>query len=478
MAAVLAAMSMVSVESTVVATAMPQIVADLGGLQLYSWVFASFLLSQTAATVVFGKLADIYGVRPTMIAGIAVFLGGSVLCGFAWSMPALIGLRLVQGVGAGAVQPIALTIVADLFPGRQRGRVQGYLASVWAISAVSGPVIGAVIVRDYSWSWIFWMNVPLGLLSALGFYVFLTQKPKSQDKPIDIVGAAIFVALIGSLMIGLTAFAAHDVNEFAAMAAIFASSILLMIRQERLAPDPLLSFELWTLRSIAATNAIAVVANMALMGLTSFVPLYVQGVLKRTPVVAGFALTMIMVGWPLAATIAARVFDRVGLRRLLIFGSSLLPAGSAFFILLTPQSSPVLAGLGSLVMGFGMGLISVSSLLIIQEVADRSQRGSATASNMFSRNLGSALGASFLGAVLNFSLGRHDDGKRVRLSDLERALETTRYGPDHLDPALKSMLDHALHQTFLAMFLLSAVVTILAMLMPEIKIRGSGEAPG
>src|SRR5215813_11159538 len=157
-ASVMASMVMIAIEATIVSTAMPQIAAQLGGLRLYSWVFSSFLLSQTAMTVVFGKLADTFGRRPVMLVGIAIFLVGSVLAGFAWSMPSLIAFRLVQGVGAGAVQPVALTIVADLYPARERGKVQGYLASVWAISAVLGPVVGVLIIRDLSWAWIFWIN--------------------------------------------------------------------------------------------------------------------------------------------------------------------------------------------------------------------------------------------------------------------------------------------------------------------------------
>src|SRR5215470_19228785 len=146
-ASVMASMAMVAIEATIVSTAMPQIVTQLGGLRLYSWVFSSFLLAQTAMTVVFGKLSDTYGRKPVMLVGIAIFLVGSVLAGFAWSMPALIAFRLIQGAGAGAVQPVALTIVADLYPARERGKVQGYLASVWAVSAVLGPVVGGLIIR-------------------------------------------------------------------------------------------------------------------------------------------------------------------------------------------------------------------------------------------------------------------------------------------------------------------------------------------
>src|ERR1700744_3063042 len=160
-ASVMASMAMVAIEATIVSTAMPQIVTQLGGLHLYSWVFSSFLLTQTAMTVVFGKLADLYGRKPVMLIGIAVFLIGSVLAGFAWSMPAMIVFRLIQGVGAGAIQPVTLTAVADLSPAREGGKVQGYLASVGAISAVLGPMLGGFIIHNLSLAWTFWMNVPI-----------------------------------------------------------------------------------------------------------------------------------------------------------------------------------------------------------------------------------------------------------------------------------------------------------------------------
>ena len=174
-------MAMIAIEATIVSTAMPQIVADLGGLRLYSWVFSSFLLAQTATTVVFGNLADVYGRKPVMLVGIGIFLLGSLLAGIAWSMPAMICCRLIQGIGAGAMQPVAVTVVADLYPARERGRVQGYLASVWAVAAVVGPVVGGLIIRSLSWAWIFWINIPVGFAAATGFILFLKDNSKKLD---------------------------------------------------------------------------------------------------------------------------------------------------------------------------------------------------------------------------------------------------------------------------------------------------------
>ena len=195
LAAVMAAMFMIAIEATIVSTAMPQIAGQLGDLHLYAWVFASFLLTQTATTVVFGKLADLYGRRPVLLFGIAVFLVGSLLCGLAWSMPSLILFRLVQGIGAGAIQPVSLTVVGDLYAARERGRIQGYLASVWGISSVAGPLVGGLIIGHLSWPWIFWINLPDRRRRGRPVpAASCARSVERRSRQIDAIGAALFTA--------------------------------------------------------------------------------------------------------------------------------------------------------------------------------------------------------------------------------------------------------------------------------------------
>lgn len=466
-ASVMASMVMVALEATIVSTAMPQIVADLGGLHLYTWVFSSFLLAQTALTVVFGNLADIYGRKPIMLAGIVIFVVGSVLAGFAWSMPSMIVFRLIQGIGAGAVQPVAMTIVGDLYPARERGKIQGYLASVWAVTAVLGPVLGGLIIRNVSWAWIFWINVPVGALAATGFILFLHEDGRHERRSLDIVGAASFSLAVTALLIGLSEIGRSQ-NTVWVAAAVCVCASLGFILQERRATSPMVSFALWSHRPVAAANAVSLVACMALMGLTTFVPIYVQIVLRQSPVVAGLALTTMLVGWPSAATLAARLFHRIGLQQLLLTGSMLLPLGAIFFVTLTPHSSPVAAALGSLIMGFGMGLLSVSSLVLIQEIVDKTQRGSATASNIFARNLGSTLGATVLGAVLNHGLLRATGGVAVTSDQLRQLLQQSAVVGDE---ALRNSLQHALNITFWAMLGLTVLAAIAALLVPVIELK-------
>jgi EmrB/QacA subfamily drug resistance transporter len=465
LAAVMAASFMIAIEATIVATAMPQIAAQLGDLQYYSWVFSSFLLAQTATTVVFGKLADLYGRRAVLLVGIGIFLAGSILCGAAWSMPSLIAFRLIQGLGAGAIQPVSMTVIGDLYPAHERGRVQGWLASVWGISSVLGPLTGGIIIQHVSWAWIFWINVPIGLAAAAGFYLFLRETVSAQDRSVDVVGAGLFTILVAALMVALTeAGGGGRTAIIAALVCIVAA--LLFVLQERRARDPMVAFSLWAHRSIAATNAATLFAGMSVIGLTTFLPMYVQAVMGRSPLEAGFTLTAMVLGWPVAATLAARNLTRFGLRPILIAGAALLPLGAIAFVALSPTMSPLVAGLGSLVMGFGMGLFTTAAIVLIQDSVGWAERGAATASSAFARNLGSTLGATVLGAVLNASLARGHAGS---LQQIQQLLD--RHGATLGAASSRAGLAHALHLTFWGVLAIAAATLVLSVFVPHVKVK-------
>jgi len=472
LASVMAAMFMIAIEATIVSTAMPQIAGQLGDLHLYAWVFSSFLLTQTATTVVFGKLADLYGRKPVLLVGIGVFLVGSILCGAAWSMPSLIVFRLVQGIGAGAIQPVGLTVVGDLYSVQERGKIQGYLASVWGVSSVLGPLAGGLIIQHLSWAWIFWINVPIGLAAAAGFAAFLQENLAPEKRSVDAAGATLFTVAIAALMVALTEVGTSSGGTTAlAAAGVCAVSAILFVVQERRARDPMMAFGLWARRPIATANAATLLSGMAVIGLTTFLPMYVQGVLGRSALVAGFALTMMVLGWPVGATLAARNFSRFGLRATLLSGAALLPAGALAFVVLGPGASPVVAGLGSIVMGLGMGLLSTSAIVIVQESVGWTERGAATASNIFSRNLGSTLGATALGAVLNISLAHGSSGRAVAVSfdQIRRLLDHP--GVAIGDAPVRATLAQSLHLTFWAVFLIAVSTLLLATLVPSVALR-------
>ena len=465
-AAVMLSTAMIAIEATIVATAMPRIVGQLGGLTLYSWVFSAFLLTQTAATVVFGRLADVYGRRPMLLAGIGVFLVASIACGLARSMEALVAFRLLQGVGAGAIQPVAQTVVGDLYDAEERGRVQGALASVWACASLLGPLVGALLVEHVGWPWIFWVNIPFGLLAAGLFIRNLHEGVTRSGEPVDGLGAALFTLAVGALMVALTEFGAGNGRAVAWSAAVFVLGAVLFVAQERRSAAPLVSLGLWGRRPIAAANGAALLSGMALIGLSTFLPMYVQGVLRQSPIVAGLALTVLTVGWPIGATLAVRFYRRYGLRAVLVAGSLFLPLGACAFLFLDPGASPLVAGLGSLVMGVGMGLLSATSLVMIQEITPWSQRGSATASNVFARNLGSALGAAVFGAVLNAGLAG-SGGAPVSSEALQGVLAAAEGAGSE---AVRGLLQAALHRTFWAVFLASLATAAAALLVPHVSL--------
>jgi MFS family permease len=467
LAAVMAANFMIAIEATIVSTAMPQIAAQLGGLALYSWVFAAFLLAQTATTVVFGKLSDLKGRKAVILSGIAIFLVGSILCGFAWSMPSMIVFRLVQGVGAGAVQPVAMTIVGDLYSAHERGKIQGWLASVWALSAVVGPLAGGLIIQYWSWAWIFWMNLPIGALAAAGFWACLHEKDVRGRGRIDHVSAAVFTIAIAAIMAALTALSTGDWIGVALIAAVAVVAVVLFVAHERRSPEPMISLELWGRRPIAAVNGASLLSGMTMIGLTTFLPVFVQGVMRRPPLTAGFALSAMVLGWPLAASIAPRLWMRFGVRPILRSGGALIPLGAFVFVILEADGSPLAAGLGSAIVGFGLGLLSSTSIVLIQEIVEWSERGSVTASYLFARSLGSTLGATVFGAVLNFGLMRSAGAGAVTSDDLRRLLERASDGAAGAS-ALRGALEQSLHLTFVAMFLMALLVAAAAALVPKV----------
>jgi EmrB/QacA subfamily drug resistance transporter len=475
---VMLALFMAAVEVTIVATALPQIVGKLGGFSLYTWVFTGFLLTQSVTILVFGKLADLYGRRPVLIAGIAVFLVGSTLCGFAWSMPALIAFRLLQGLGAGSIQPVATTIVGDLYTARERPRVQGYLSSVWGFAAIVGPMAGAVIVEALSWHWIFWINVPVGILTIAGLAIFLKENVERREHSIDYPGVVLFciavAALLVAVMQGGVGWQWASLPTYA-LAALFVAAMVLYVSRERRAPEPMIDVTLWRSRLLATVNASSLFAGSVIIGVTSFVPIYVQGVLGRSAIVAGFALTAMSVGWPVASTLSARFLHALDARNTVRIGGALLFAGALALAALPTGANAALVGASSFVVGFGMGLLNTTFIILIQASVDWAKRGSATASNIFARMIGSAFGAAILGAVLNASLGGRlasSDGIGI---DAVRGMfdgngAASANGQREL---LLAALGGALSHVFTALALFGALAMIAAWFVPRRAIFGT-----
>jgi EmrB/QacA subfamily drug resistance transporter len=475
---VMLAMFMGAIEGTIVSTAMPAIVGELGGFTLYSWVFSAYLLMNSVTVLIYGKLSDLFGRKPILFVGIFIFLVGSILCGFADSMKMLIIFRLIQGFGAGAVTPIATTIVGDIYTQEERAKIQGYLSSVWGISAVLGPAIGGFLVQYVSWHYVFWINIPLGILSMAGLYFFLHEKVEKRQHKIDYPGAVLLTVAISSLMLILVEGGAHWAwNSFQSLALFIlcAVSLFWFVLQENRAAEPMMPFNIWKERSIFIANVTSLTTGIMLIGISSFLPAYVQGVMGKTPIIAGFTLTAMSIGWPIASTLSGRMLITMGYRMTSIIGGAFLIAGSLFFALMTANSGPLWAATGSFLVGVGMGLTSTAFIVSIQSTVNWKQRGIATASNMFMRNLGNTIGAAMLGGILNSRLSNYfsghavDGGKKLHVDSANQLLNGK--GKNELTPkaidVLQDGLTQSLHTVYYAVLAAAVISLILIMFLPR-----------
>jgi EmrB/QacA subfamily drug resistance transporter len=467
LATIMLATFIVAIETTIVATAMPRIVGQLGGFTYYSWVFSSFLLAQSTTTPIYGKLSDMFGRKPIVVGGILLFLAGSLLCGFAWSMTSLIIFRALQGLGAGAIYPVSMTVVGDLYSLEERSRAQGMLAVAWAVSAVIGPLAGGVIIDSFSWAWIFWINLPLGVVTIAGFLLFLREKVERRQAQIDYAGAILFSIAIVSLLLILTDTDASGV-VLAGLAILFIVVGALFIRQEKRAAEPIISINLWTRRLIATSNTATLLAGMALIGLTTILPIYVQGVLGRTPIEAGVTLTTLVFGWPLAVMLSGRLYRTFGIRPTARAGSFMFPLGALFLLFLTSDGGLVLMSVGSFLMSFGMGIISITGIVLVQESVEWSMRGSATSSIIFSRGLGNTLGATALGAILSVGIKHYGSGE---LAGRLHALLNEPSGLGELagNADIRMVFFHALYWSFWGVVLVAILAVISTWLIPQAK---------
>lgn len=399
--------SLVALDATVIATAVPSVVRDLGGFNQFPWLFSSYLLTQAVTVPVYGKLADLLGRKPVLTFGVAVFVLGSLLCGLAWSMPVLIAARAVQGIGAGAIQPIALTIVGDLYTIEERARVQGYMASVWGASSVLGPLVGGLFSDFLSWRWVFLINLPLGALALVALRRRFTETAPRRAHAIDYRGAALLTSGSALLVLGLLEGGHVWAWRSGTSAAVLGGALLLLaafLVSQRHVAEPILP--LWVLRHrvLVGGNLAALGVGALITGTASYVPTYVQEVLGTSAVTAGFAFGALTIGWPIAAALSGRVYLRLGFRDTALIGVSLAIAGSVTATRLGAEA-PVWHVAGAMfVIGLGMGLSSSPLVVAVQSVVGREERGVVTGTNMFFRAMGSAVGVAVYGAIANATL--------------------------------------------------------------------------
>src|SRR5215217_5338602 len=390
---VMLSVGLVAIDSTILATAVPSIVNDLGGFTQFPWLFSIYLLAQAVSVPIFAKFSDVVGRKPIMLIGVGIFVAGSILCGLAWSMPALIAFRALQGLGAGSIQPTAMTIIGDVYSVAERAKVQGYVASVWAMSSVVGPTLGGVFVDFLNWRWIFFVNVPVGAFAAWTLMRRFVEDVERKTHRIDFAGAALLTAGTSLVILGLLEGGVlWRWNSVPSIAILTTGAVLLIIFGfiERRAAEPILPGWVFRDRLLYTTNVAGVVIGVMLIGLTSYVPLFAQGVLGTNALVAGFALAALTLGWPLAASLAGRVYLRIGFRNTALIGAAVILTGAGLMVLLSPESSIWQVAATCFVVGFGMGMSASPTLIAAQSSVDWEQRGVVTGTNMFGRSMGSA----------------------------------------------------------------------------------------
>ena len=406
--AVMAGLAVAALDTTVVATAMPTIIGQLGGVERYGWVFSGYLLAATTTVPMFSKLADMYGRKPIFLIGISLFVGGSVLCGLSQSIVQLIAFRTLQGLGAGAVQPMALTIVGDVFEPVKRARVQGAFSSVWGVSALVGPALGGLLTTTVGWRWVFYVNVPVGVVATTLLIRYFHERIERRRHRLDWAGTLSLSAGIALLLVAVTEVgtaAGWSSPAFVGLLAIAAALLAAFIRIERRAAEPVIDLDLVRQPLLSATLALQVLAGILLFGVQSYVPPMVQGIQGGSAIAAGAAVATMSIGWPLASIVTGRWLVRSTSRPPMLLGTACLLAGSLLLTQIAHVDWLPYAMLASAVVGSGLGFLTTAIIVTLQSSVQWQQRGVVTGLVQFSRTIGGAVGVGLLGGILSAVVG-------------------------------------------------------------------------
>jgi EmrB/QacA subfamily drug resistance transporter len=466
--AIMLATLLAAMDQTIVATALPRIVADLHGFDSLSWVVTAYLLTTTVTVPLYGKLSDLYGRRRLFVLSISIFLVGSALCGTAQTMGELIAFRALQGVGAGGLIPLAQAAIADLFSPRERGRYQGYVGSMWATAAIAGPLLGGTLTDAASWRWIFYINLPLGALALIVVVKTMKIPFRKREHTIDYAGAvALTLGVTGILLAcawGGTTYGWGS-PEVLVAAVVGVLGIAAFGRIERRAPEPLLPLGLFRIRTFAVSSLAGLGVGAVLFGISIYVPVYMQGVLHVSATSSGVVLIPLTLGWVVASFISGQLITKTGRYKIYpLLGSTLVLIGCLLLTRLGVGSSSVVASAFLVVIGVGMGTMFQTFVIATQNRVEFSQLGVATAAIQFSRSMGGSLAVAGLGALLTARIGAGIDVNRLTA------------GGTHVGAAARAALAHATHGVFVAIVPLAAAVLVLSILLPEERLRTA--APG
>jgi EmrB/QacA subfamily drug resistance transporter len=478
--ALMLGMFLAALDQTIVSTALPTIVGDLGGLDHLSWVVTAYLLAATVSTPIYGKLGDMYGRKPVFQAAILIFLAGSMLAGLSQTMDQLIGFRALQGIGAGGLMVGAQAIIADIVPPRERGRYMGLIGSVFAVASVAGPLLGGFLVDNLSWRWVFYVNMPVGAFAVAIVALRLHLHTPPTRHRIDYLGAALLSGGVGSLVL-LTTWGG---NQYAwgsativALAIAGVALLALFVWQESRAAEPLLPLGLFRSRVFDVANAMGFTIGMAMFGAIVFIPLYLQLVYGASPTSSGLRLLPLMAGLLVAAIASGRVISRIGrYKPFPIAGTAVLVVGMYLLSRLTVGTAPWLASVYMLVVGVGIGLVMQVLVLVVQNEVRPEEIGVATSTATFFRSVGGSFGVAIFGAIFAARLTSQIKQLPANVANhLTGGVHLTPQQAKHLPPTVHAdflnAFAHSLHGVFLWGMLLAIVPFLLAWLLKEVPLR-------
>lgn len=485
MIALMTATFLTALDIMVVGTAMPTVIGQLGGLSLYTWVFTAYLLTSTVTVPIYGKLADLYGRLPVFFTGVAIFLIGSALCGLAQSMEQLVAFRAVQGLGAGAVQPLVVTMIGDVFSIQQRARFTALFGAVWGISSVIGPFIGGTLTEAVSWRFIFYVNIPIGIVACLLLARYYPERAAHRSPSIDVKGAVLLTVGLTGMLLALTpgrAGTGVDPATFLLLAVPSALVLAAFVAVERRAQDPMLPLTIFRIPAITVGATVSLLTSAALFGLTSFIPLWEQGVQGGSATTAGLLLMPLSVCWSIGSFAGGKVIMHFGFRPCLLAGVGCILAGCAPFPAINPDWPLWLVGGLGAVVGIGLGFTSLASTVAAQNSVGWEQRGVATSTNLFARTVGGGIGVTLLGAVLTSGLTQRIIETKIDVSGagetplslanaiLEPSLRSTL--PPNTLLLLQDALSGALGPVFTGAALFGAAACIAAFRFPAMTASG------